>query len=209
MHALQIENATAGRSNSPSRRAVQSGLSIIWFSTPVRQRLPWLLSTINSFPFTPVIRYFFLSGALAGVVKLRRKVDVPPAAVRCCGKGWSCGPKCVPTLIVSFQALLNIRCVADIKTVIGVAWDIDEKGTAGADADMIWPVRLTSFAQGIQLAASFFGKFFPDASLSIFQHRAAMSERSESNGASGTPVELVIAFLEGFRSFPVKLSRSL
>ena len=36
-----------------------------------------------------------------------------------------------------------------------------------------------------------------------------MSERSESNGASGMPIELATAFLAGFKGFAVNLTRML
>jgi hypothetical protein len=56
--------------------------------------------------------------------------------------------------------------------------------------------------------------FYFRASLSLSKHSylkswPAMSERSESNGASGMPVELAAGFLSEFRGLPGKMTQRL
>jgi hypothetical protein len=59
---------------------------------------------------------------------------------------------------------------------------------------------------GIRLAAFLLSKFHALEANMYSEGGAAMSERSESNGASGTPVELATALLSEFCGFLAKTS---
>ena len=86
--------------------------------------------------------------------------------------------------------------------------------SAGADADMLDALRCAAFAKlrpGRLLRAFdlllFRGKRSSTGRITCFRVEwPAMSERSESNGASGTPVELATAFLSEIRRFSAKLT---
>ena len=78
-------------------------------------------------------------------------------------------------------------------------------GTINLPVEFIYPVVGQSVAV---LAAFSFGDLHPAIGL-LNPGWPAMSERSESNEASGTPVELATAFLHGFRGMAARMLQGM
>jgi hypothetical protein len=111
------------------------------------------------------------------------------------------GPKRAATIIVNFQAFIDIGRMADVKGIVGTGQDInkkplDELGTGEsteADADMDEALRCAStLTQGIRLAASLLPSCCAPKR-SVFSYDACYKRApfgglragSESNGATG------------------------
>lgn len=105
-------------------------------------------------------------------------------------------PSETAAIVVQLHSLLNIRGVTDIEALIGTADNVDRKvicwPRCGHGKSPFYSLRsLRAF--DLLLVADHRCPSRIEAP--HFRHWPAMSERSESNGASGTPVKLFMAGL--------------
>lgn len=110
-------------------------------------------------------------------------------------------PQSATTFVVNFHALIDVGTVADIEAVVGTTNDVNKEGICFRRCRHEKPYDALRLLRAFD---SLLRKRKSRSSAAALTHRAvwpAVSERSESNGASGTPIEL---FMAAVRYIPSK-----